>query len=157
MLAAMTGWQLSLTLLYIVVCILLIGVILLQKGRGGGIGAAFGGGAATSPFGAKTGDVFTWVTVVLAGLAILIAVIGNYVLEPRFQTESAAQAGAPSDQGAGTTLPGPEQAPPGTTPPSRPGTSPTPEGPAGPSGDAAAPADAPAERAPSPQTEEPSE
>jgi preprotein translocase subunit SecG len=64
--------------LFIVVCILLIIVVLLQKGRGGGLGAAFGG-AATSAFGTKTGDVFTWVTIVLTGLFLLLAGINVLV------------------------------------------------------------------------------
>jgi preprotein translocase subunit SecG len=114
MLAAMTGFQFAFTLFYVIVCLLLIGVILLQKGRGGGIGSAFGGGATTSPFGAKTGDVFTWVTVVLAGLAILIAVLGNYILEPTLPPEQA-QA-APAGQQAVPPATEPEQAQPGTTP-----------------------------------------
>jgi len=112
MLAAMGGLQLGFTLFYILVCILLVGVVLLQKGRGGGIGAAFGGGASTSPFGAKTGDVFTWVTVVLAGLAILIGVVGNYVLLPTIATEGGPGSIVPGEEGA---IP-PAEAPPGTTP-----------------------------------------
>lgn len=115
MLAAMTGFQFAFTLFYVIVCILLIGVILLQKGRGGGIGSAFGGGAATSPFGAKTGDVFTWVTVVLAGLAILIGVVGNYILEPTIPTEQA-EVAPPGGQQAMPPATGPEPVQPGTTP-----------------------------------------
>jgi len=57
-------------------------VILLQRGRGGGLAGAFGGGGGSSAFGAKTGDVFTWITVALAGLFIVLAVVANFVLEP---------------------------------------------------------------------------
>lgn len=63
-------------------CLLLIVIILLQKGRGGGIGSAFGGGGGQSAFGAKTGDIFTWITVALAGLYLLFAVISNFVFVP---------------------------------------------------------------------------
>lgn len=62
-----------LAVLFIIVCILLIIVVLLQKGRGGGLGAAFGG-AGSSAFGTKTGDVFTWVTIVLTALFLILAV-----------------------------------------------------------------------------------
>ena len=64
--------------LFVVICILLIVVVLLQKGRGGGLGAAFGG-AGSSAFGTRTGDVFTWVTIVLTALFLLLA-IGTTVL-----------------------------------------------------------------------------
>ena len=62
-----------LTTLFILVSILLVMVVLLQKGRGGGLGAAFGGGSG-SAFGTRTGDVFTWVTIVLTALFLLLAV-----------------------------------------------------------------------------------
>jgi preprotein translocase subunit SecG len=67
--------------LFIVISLLLIIVVLLQKGRGGGLGAAFGG-AGASAFGTRTGDVFTWVTIVLTGLFLLIAVVTTIVLRP---------------------------------------------------------------------------
>jgi preprotein translocase subunit SecG len=57
---------------FLIICILLIVVVLLQRGRGGGLSAALGG-AASSAFGTKTGDVFTWVTIVLVGLFLLLA------------------------------------------------------------------------------------
>jgi preprotein translocase subunit SecG len=55
---------------------------MLQKGRGGGLSGAFGGGGGHSAFGAKTGDVFTWITVALTFFFILIAVIGNWIYIP---------------------------------------------------------------------------
>jgi preprotein translocase subunit SecG len=83
----------------ILVCVLLILVILLQKGRGGGLAGAFGGSGGHSAFGAKTGDVFTWITVGLTFAFILIAVIGNYVFVPErvgdTQTTAQTTPGAP--------------------------------------------------------------
>lgn len=67
--------------LFVITCVLLIIVVLLQKGRGGGLGAAFGG-AAGSAFGTRIGDVFTWVTIVLTALFLLLAVITNFVYRP---------------------------------------------------------------------------
>ena len=61
--------------LFIIICILLVVVVLLQKGRGGGLGSALGGGSASSAFGARTGDVFTWVTIVLTGLFLMLAIV----------------------------------------------------------------------------------
>lgn len=60
--------------LFAIVCVLLVVVVLLQKGRGGGLGAAFGG-AASSAFGTRVGDVLTWVTVALVALFLLLAVV----------------------------------------------------------------------------------
>jgi preprotein translocase subunit SecG len=71
--------------LFIVICVLLIIVVLLQKGRGGGLGAAFGG-MGSSAFGTRTGDVFTWVTIVLTGLFLLMAVVTTLVLRPQQAT-----------------------------------------------------------------------
>jgi preprotein translocase subunit SecG len=74
--------QLLIAFLFVVVCVLLILIVLLQKGRGGGLSGAFGGVGGHSAFGAKTGDVFTWITVALTFFFILIAVIGNWVYVP---------------------------------------------------------------------------
>src|SRR5436190_11568780 len=80
-LAAMWS-QVLICVVFALVCLLLILVILLQKGRGGGLSGAFGGVGGHSAFGAKTGDVFTWITVALTFFFILIAVIGNWVYVP---------------------------------------------------------------------------
>lgn len=81
-LLAMTGLQIVVCFLFLIVCVLLMLVVLLQKGRGGGLSGAFGGVGGHSAFGAKTGDVFTWVTVGLTFAFIMMAVIGNYVFVP---------------------------------------------------------------------------
>jgi preprotein translocase subunit SecG len=70
------------TVLFVAICLLLIVVILLQKGRGGGLAGAFGGAGGHSAFGTKTGDVFTWVTVALAAMFVIVAIIGNFTMVP---------------------------------------------------------------------------
>ena len=82
LLAQMSWGQWLFAVAIIGICLLLVLVILLQKGRGGGLAGAFGGGGGSSAFGAKTGDVFTVITVVLAGVYLVLAVIGNYVFRP---------------------------------------------------------------------------
>lgn len=75
--------------LFLIVCVLLIIVVLLQKGRGGGIGAAFGGGGGGhSAFGTRTGDVFTWVTIVLTGVFLLLAIGTSLKFRPAQMTLS---------------------------------------------------------------------
>ncbi len=57
-------------------------VILLQRGKGVGLSGAFGGTGGHTAFGAKTGDVLTWATIVLAGLLLVFAVFLNFVFVP---------------------------------------------------------------------------
>jgi len=63
--------------LFVIVSVILILVVLIQKGRGGGLSGAFGGGMASGLLGSKTGDFLTWVTIglvaVFLGLAVLMA------------------------------------------------------------------------------------
>jgi len=50
-------------------------IILIQKGRGGGLSSAFGGGMASGILGSKTGDFLTWVTIILVGIFLSLAVV----------------------------------------------------------------------------------
>jgi preprotein translocase subunit SecG len=61
--------------LFVICCVALILIILIQKGRGGGLSAAFGGGIAGGILGSKTGDFLTWVTIVLVGVFLTLAVV----------------------------------------------------------------------------------
>jgi preprotein translocase subunit SecG len=61
--------------LFVISCVILTLVILIQKGKGGGLSSAFGGGGAGGLLGSKTGDFLTWVTIVLVGIMLLFAVI----------------------------------------------------------------------------------
>ena len=63
-------------------CVVLILIILIQKGRGGGLSAAFGGAGASSILGSKTGDFLTWVTIILVGLFLLLAVVMGKFYRP---------------------------------------------------------------------------
>jgi protein translocase SecG subunit len=66
---------------FIIVCVLLVLLVLIQKGRGGGLGAALGG-FGSSAFGTKTGDMATVVTIVLAAIYLLIGVLATYAFSP---------------------------------------------------------------------------
>lgn len=61
--------------LFLICAVVLILVILIQKGRGGGLSAAFGGGMAGGILGSKTGDFLTWVTIVLVSMFLTLAVV----------------------------------------------------------------------------------
>jgi len=98
------------TFLFVAICVLLITVILLQKGRGGGLAGAFGGAGGYSAFGAKTGDVFTWVTIALTAAFVLVAICGVFVFKPEMALPPAAV--APADSGE----PGEGEGPPAGVP-----------------------------------------
>lgn len=67
-------WQV-LAVVFTIMSILLVIIVLLQKGRGGGLSAAFGGAGGQSAFGSKTGDYFTWVTVGVVGFFLITAMV----------------------------------------------------------------------------------
>lgn len=71
------SWLISLIgVLWLLVALLLIGIILIQKGKGGGLGGAFGGaGGGGGLLGTKTGDFLTWVTIGLVFLFFFLAII----------------------------------------------------------------------------------
>ena len=70
------GFLMTVVVVIWFICALaLILIILIQKGRGGGLSAAFGGGMASGILGSKTGDFLTWVTIVLVGVFLTLAVV----------------------------------------------------------------------------------
>jgi preprotein translocase subunit SecG len=52
--------------------IFLVLLVLVQRGRGGGLAGAFGGLGGQSAFGTKAGDLFTRITIVVAAFWILL-------------------------------------------------------------------------------------
>ena len=58
----------------------LIALVLIQRGRGGGLAGAFGGAGGQSAFGTKAGDLFTRITVVVAAIWILLCILAINVL-----------------------------------------------------------------------------
>jgi preprotein translocase subunit SecG len=61
--------------LVILSSIFMICLILIQRGKGGGLAGAFGGMGGSSAFGTKAGDVFTRVTMVTAVIWMLMLMI----------------------------------------------------------------------------------
>jgi preprotein translocase subunit SecG len=78
----MAWYHYILATLFGFVAIILMGVILLQRGKGVGLSGAFGGAGGHTAFGAKTGDVLTWATIVVAAVLLTFTVILNYVFVP---------------------------------------------------------------------------
>jgi preprotein translocase subunit SecG len=68
--------------IYVITCLILVLVVLLQQGKGGDIANAFGGGASQAAFGARSGaTVLSRATAVCAVLfmlgALLLGVLGQ--------------------------------------------------------------------------------
>jgi preprotein translocase subunit SecG len=107
---AFTTFQLIMALAIFAICLLLMMIILIQKGRGGGLASAFGGGGGGGgAFGAKTGDVFTGITVVLAGVYLILTVCGNFVFRP--DTGTAQAAAVEEAAGGAASAPAPASSP----------------------------------------------
>lgn len=62
---------------FVVLCVFFALLILIQKGRGGGISSAFGGSGGNTAFGSKTGDVLTWATSIVFAIFLVSAVALN--------------------------------------------------------------------------------
>lgn len=90
-------------LLLLGLSIFLMIVILLQRGRGGGLAGAFGGLGGQSAFGTKAGDVFTKITIGIAVCWVIVAGGSRYFLnagaEQRAQGLGEGPAGVSSAEG----------------------------------------------------------
>lgn len=92
----------------VVVCLLLAGVVLLQKPKEGGLGGVIGGGMAEAAFGADAGNVLIKATAILGAIFLL-----NTLALARFTSTantksmmSSAEAPAPAQQAPA--MPAPE-------------------------------------------------
>jgi preprotein translocase subunit SecG len=84
--------------LFVLCCLALILIILIQKGRGGGLSAAFGGAGAGGVLGSKTGDFLTWVTKVLVGVFLGLAILLAKYYKPPPPAAPGFSSGPPSGQ-----------------------------------------------------------
>ncbi len=101
-------WPNLLMVLLFLTALFLILLVLVQRGKGGGLAGAFGGMGGQSAFGTKAGDTFTKITVVVAALWIGLCVVSVLVLNNtagsqkiNIQKEAPA-ANAPPEGAAGT-------------------------------------------------------
>jgi preprotein translocase subunit SecG len=60
--------------------VFLIVLVLVQRGKGGGLSGAFGGMGGQSAFGTKAGDTFTKITIGVAAFWILLCVLSVRLL-----------------------------------------------------------------------------
>ncbi len=125
--------------LYLLTCLILSLVILLQQGRGGDIASAFGGSSSQAAFGARSGaTVLTKATAVAAVLFMLFALTLSII----------------GQRGSGSVVSGTPAPPPSTAKPLVPAPSTTPAAPAPAATTTPAPsAPAPSAPAPAPATQ----
>ena len=71
------GWWLvhALNFAVIILGLMLMLVVLIQRGKGGGLAGAFGGAGGSSPFGSRAADQFVKITLWLAGVWVLVIMI----------------------------------------------------------------------------------
>jgi preprotein translocase subunit SecG len=109
----------STLVLFLLVCVFLILLVLIQKGRGGGLAGAFGGAGGNTAFGSKTGDVLTWATSILFGVFLLLAVATNWLSNSidatRYPQASAATTAGPTSPARPRGAPGGQAGVPHTT------------------------------------------
>jgi preprotein translocase subunit SecG len=68
--------------LLLVVGLFLILLILIQRGKGGGLAGAFGGAGGSSAFGSRAGDTFTRITIYVAAVWILLIMVMIKMIQP---------------------------------------------------------------------------
>lgn len=61
--------------IFLLCAVVLVLVVLIQKGKGGGLSSAFAGGMASGILGSKTGDVLTWITIGVVGFFLFTALV----------------------------------------------------------------------------------
>jgi preprotein translocase subunit SecG len=68
-------------MLFILLCLVLCGVILIQEGKGSGLGASFGGDAGNSLFGTAIADVLKRFTAYLVAIFLISSLFLNFWTE----------------------------------------------------------------------------
>ncbi len=111
---------------HILLALMIIGLVLLQRGKGAEAGAGFGSGASGTVFGARgTSTLFSKLTAVFAAMffatSLTLAYLGaRPTAEPTSVLERAAQAAAAAQQSAPATPPAAPAAPPAAPAPAVP-------------------------------------
>jgi preprotein translocase subunit SecG len=89
-----------LNLIIILLGLFLIGLVLIQRGKGGGLAGAFGGVGGSSPFGSKAGDAFTRITIWTAAIWIVLLMVQVKVMNHQAASETPDLPGVSSKSGS---------------------------------------------------------
>ena len=77
-----------LNLVVLIMGALLILLILIQRGKGGGLVGAFGGAGGSSPFGSRAGDTFTRITLIFALVWAVLIIVEVKVVQAAGKAET---------------------------------------------------------------------
>ena len=109
--------------LYVLVCVVLSLVILLQQGRGGDIASAFGGSSSQAAFGARSGATLLTKATAIAAVLFMLFALTLSVLGQRSGTSSILSGTpGPPPAAAAKPAPAPASAKPAPTAPTPPPT-----------------------------------
>ncbi|MGD0518410.1 MAG: preprotein translocase subunit SecG [Thermoguttaceae bacterium] len=85
-------------ILLILTGIFLIVLILIQRGKGGGLAGAFGGMGGQSAFGTKAGDLFTRITIGVAAFWIILCIVSVRLMGTTKEVLNLGPGNAPAQQ-----------------------------------------------------------
>ena len=101
----------TLLAIYVVVALLMLLVILMQRPKSEGLGAAFGGGVTENIFGAQTTNVLTKATAWLAGIFFILTFVLSILYAHRSMATSSLRRELEKSQPAAATSPVPAAKP----------------------------------------------
>jgi preprotein translocase subunit SecG len=87
-------------ILLILTGLFLIVLILIQRGKGGGLAGAFGGMGGQSAFGTKAGDMFTRITIGVAAFWIILCILSVLLMGTSKEVLDLGPVNPPSQQGS---------------------------------------------------------
>ncbi len=89
----------------VIICVVLVGLILIQKGQGADMGAAFGGGGSQTVFGAQGAGNFLSHTTAVLGAVFFLNSLGLAYLSDHSATSMVSGIALPSKSPVTSTLP----------------------------------------------------
>ncbi|UCF43184.1 MAG: preprotein translocase subunit SecG [Planctomycetota bacterium] len=96
--------------LFLICAVVLILIILIQKGKGGGLSGALTGGAVSGLLGSKSKEPLTWITITLVGVFLTLAIVMAKFYKPvisDFEAGQFQEAPVRQEQPRGPGLPSP--------------------------------------------------
>ena len=92
--------QILVTALYVLICLVLLLVVLLQQGKGGDIASAFGGSGSQAAFGVRAGATLLTRVTTVAAVLFMLGAIGLGIVWQRGPSSVVSGVKLPASQGA---------------------------------------------------------